>query len=234
MLIHAQTGMRVMPAGTVAPELPEAFDETGTLKAMPATYWQEKTRTDRMLFGHKNALYAFPTIEGIEHINSLIGDRSAIEIGAGNGAFCKALGIPGTDSYQQAHPHYAMLYKLQGQPTINYGAHVRRMDALQAVKFHKPKIVIAAWVTHKYDPLRHANGGNEAGVDEHALLRKVDEYIFIGNSNIHQTKLIFEDIECGIIKTHAVENIIMDSRLFPSRAQGGVDFLVHIKRKKKN
>lgn len=230
MIFHPSTRIKEMPAGTVAPVIPEAFDESGTLKPMPADFWKNRGLTDRMMFGHQNALYAFPTIEGIEHIKRLINGKKAIEIGAGNGAFCKALGITGTDSYQQAEPHYAMLYKLQGQPTIRYGAHVQRMDALQAVKRHRPRVVIATWVTHKYLAERHANGGNEVGVDEHALLKKVDEYIFIGNSNVHQHKLIFEDLECGIIKSHRVENIVMDSHLFPSRAQGGVDFLVHIKR----
>lgn len=210
---------------------PDLFDADGTLQPMPAAFWAQHDRINRATFGHHKALYAFPTTEGIDYIRKVIAGRSAIEIGAGNGAFCKALGIPGTDNFQQVLEPYKSYYETMRQPIVNYGSHVERMEAALAVAKYQPKVVLACWVTHLYMPRRHELGGNEIGVDEHFLLSQVDDYIFIGDTYIHSKKPLFRDIFDQKITTHYIENMILDNNMFPSRASRGDSFLIHLKRK---
>lgn len=66
------------------------------------------------------------------------------------------------------------------------------MDAKEAVAFHKPAVVVASWVTHRYDHRRHWAGGNEVGVNESDLLNRVENYIFVGNEQVHRNKQIWD------------------------------------------
>lgn len=210
---------------------PDLFDTEGTLQPMPMDFWRMYNRAERATFGHAHGLYAFPTIEGIEHIRSLIDGRSCIEIGAGNGAFCKALHIPGTDNHQQNMPHYKRYYDQMMQPTVKYGSHVENLEASLAIGKYQPKVVLACWVTHLYLPQRHHLGGNEIGVDEHFLLSQVDDYIFIGDSHVHSKKPIFQDYHAGALQTHYIADMIVDNNMFPARGMKGESFIVHLKRK---
>ena len=209
---------------------PDLFNDAGVLQPMPAAFWEAQTREAKMIFGHKHGLYAFPTIELIEWLKQKLEGLNAIEIGAGNGAFCGALGIKGTDNYQQEIPRYRHLYELTGQPIIKYGAHVEKLDALAAVNKYKPDAVLACWVTHLFDHRRPELKGNEIGVDEGKLLNLVDNYFFVGNTNIHTKKPIFEDLALGRIKTHKVIDLVVDGKGLQSRASGGFNFVVHIQR----
>lgn len=205
------------------------FDSDGVIQPAPCRWWGKHSRCIRMAFGHLHALYAFPTIEIIDHLKGIIDPTSTIEIGAGNGGFCKALGIKGTDNHMQAEPGFRHLYEVAGQPTVNYGQHVEKADALEAIKKYRPKAVLASWVTHRYDPRRHECGGNIVGVDEHKLLELVDDYYFIGNTKIHASKPIFQDIAKRRITSHYVKQIVRDGVV--SRASGGEDVLIHISRR---
>lgn len=221
---------------SVLPKLPliqhsDLFDEDGTLQPMLQSFWAQWNREQRATFGHHHGLYAFPTVEGIQLIRELIGDRAAIEIGAGNGAFCKALGIPGTDNYQQAMPKYKAYYRKMNQPIVKYGSHVERLEASVAIAKYKPQVVIASWVTHLYMPQRHHLGGNEIGVDEHYLLSEVEDYIFIGDTHVHAKKPLLQDYEAGKITTHKIHNVYLGNDLFPSRGMRGDSFMLHFKRK---
>lgn len=215
-----------LPAGAII-EDPNLFDEKGVIQPMPAAWWAAQSREDRMRFGHHHALYSFPTVEIIEHLRQVLPPYT-IEIGAGNGGYCQALGITGTDSYQQAQPAIKFLYDLTGQPVVKYGAHVHKLDAITAVKTLGARSVFASWVTHRYIDARAQLGGNVDGVDEHELLSLIDDYFFIGNSNIHTNKPIFQDLAHGRIRTHEIV-AIRQADIY-SRASGGVDFLVHVKR----
>lgn len=210
---------------------PDLFDAEGILQPQPKEFWRGYDRVERATFGHAHGLYAFPTIEGIAYIRELIDNRMAIEIGSGNGGFCKALGIPGTDNYQQAMPQYKRYYDHLMQPTVKYGSHVEKLDAGLAVGKYQPKVVVACWVTHLYIPQRHELGGNEIGVDEHFLLSQVDDYIFIGDTHVHSKKPIFQDYHTGALGTHYIADMIVDNDMFPSRGMKGDSFLVHLKRK---
>lgn len=107
---------------------PDLFDEDGTLQPMPAAFWAEMPREDRQRFGYVHGLYSFPTLETIATLKAML-PAGALEIGAGNGGYCKALEIRGTDSYMQERPDIAAHYAATRQPTVKYGAHVERLDA---------------------------------------------------------------------------------------------------------
>lgn len=163
----------------------------GPLRVVPASVLASTTREERALFGHRHGLYSFPTLELVDFLQQAIGGRTAIEIGAGHGVLAQALGIPATDNLMQNDPLIRAVYASQGQPTISYGEHVEQLDAAQAISKHKPQVVVACWVTHRYDPARHAAGGNMFGVDEESVINACETYIFIGNEQVHAAKSIW-------------------------------------------
>lgn len=168
-----------------------ALDPKGRLKVMPAEFYAATTVEERAVFGARNAAYLLPTMELVSWLKSAIGQRTAIEIGSGNGVLATALGIPGTDSCLQAQPEIAQLYRSAGQKTVDYGQNVLPYAAENAVKNLRPKVVVAAWVTHKYSELRHEAGGNMFGVIEEDVIASCETYIFIGNSHVHKVKSIW-------------------------------------------
>ena len=206
------------------------FDVAGTLLPQPAIFWAEKTMPQRALFGHEHGVYSFPTVEGVEFIRQAIAGRElqTIEVGAGNGGWCKALGIRGTDSYLQRRKDIAARYASMRQPPASYGAHVEKLEAIKAVRKYRPTIVIASWVTQKFRADRFSMRGNVDGVDELRLLELVDEYILIGNTNSHGDKIILEDLHAGA-STHEVAGLITEDVY--SRAQAGEDFIIHLRRR---
>jgi hypothetical protein len=170
---------------------PDALAAPGRPRIMPASFYRDTTVAERALFGQRNGIYGFPTAEQVDWLRAEIGGRSAIEIGAGHGALADALGIPATDSKMQLDPLIAQFYAASGQPTVIYGPDVEQLDAAGALARYRPQVVIATWVTHKFDEARSAAGGNMFGVDEEALLDGCDTYIFIGNTHVHRHKAIW-------------------------------------------
>lgn len=177
----------------------EVLDSNGRLQVLPASYWATTTVEERALFGHNHGIYSFPTVELVNYLTALIGNRKAIEIGSGHGVLADALGIPATDNKQQEMPEYRVHYQLIGQPIVPYGPNVETLDAKDAVRKYKPQVVIACWVTHKYDPRRHSAGGNEVGVNEEKILERCEAYVFIGNQEIHKRKSIWK-------QSHTIEH----------------------------
>lgn len=170
----------------------DALDSDGRLKVLPAEFWAGTTPNERALFGVTHGLYSFPTVELVEHLRTVIGDRTAIEIGAGHGVLAEALGIVATDNFQQRMPKYRAVYEAIRQPIVPYGPNVEDLDARQAVRRHRPQVVIGCWVTQKYDKRRHFAGGNEIGVDEEQLLGRVETYVSVGNQKVHRGKVIWQ------------------------------------------
>jgi len=209
----------------------DLFDADGVLIPQPASFWQSKRREEKVCFGLTHGLYAFPTTELISTVNRMIGGRRAIEIGAGNGGFARALAIPATDNHQERDPKFARIYQLAGHPTINYGPHVEKIDATLAVAKYQPKVVLACWVTHLYDPRRHELGGNVIGVDEQSIMEAVDDYIFIGNTHIHGSKPLLKDLHNGLIATHTVAEYVVGQPMLQSHAAQGTEFLLRLTRK---
>lgn len=169
----------------------EVLGWDGRLKVLSADYWLTTTAEERALFGHRYGYYGFPTVELVEHLKELIGDRKAIEIGSGNGVLAEALGIPATDNRSQEKEPWRTAILLAGQPTVPYGDNVEDCHASRAVRQYKPDVVIGCWVTHKWDPARPEAGGFEAGVDEEDILRNCAQYVLIGNERVHKDKKIW-------------------------------------------
>lgn len=168
-----------------------ALRADGRPRILPAAFWTTTKREERALFGHRHGLYSFPTVELVDRLRELIAGRTAIEIGAGHGVLAEALDIPATDSRQQDKPQYRAIYEQMGQATVPYGPNVVELHASRAVRHYKPQVVIGCWVTHKYDPARHAAGGNEVGVDEPDILRNCETYVVVGNEQVHAGKAIW-------------------------------------------
>lgn len=171
---------------------PEVLGPDGRLRVLPAEYWATTSPEERALFGHRHGVYGFPTTELVEYLKELIGDRKAIEIGAGSGVLAEALGIPATDSKQQEEAEYRAHYATIKQPIVPYGPNVIKCEASEAVRKYKPDVVIGCWVTHKYDMRRHSAGGNEVGVKEEYILDRCETYVVIGNEKVHAGKSIWK------------------------------------------
>ena len=186
------TGVLALNPSGVRDIAPEVLDSDGRLRVLPAEYWATTTSEERALFGHYHGLYSFPTVELVEYLKELIGDRSAIEIGAGHGVLAEALGIRATDSRQQEQQKYREHYRRVNQPIVAYGPNIVECDGNRAVRKYKPQVVIGCWITHKYDPRRHAAGGNEAGVKEEEIVAGCDSYVVIGNEQVHASKSIWK------------------------------------------
>ena len=193
------------------------LDDNGYLKILPASVYGDFQWEELRLFCHFYARYGLPTKELIEWLKQTIGDKSAIEIGAGCGDLGRALGIPMTDNFMQEWPEVQLMYTVSGQPLIKYGAEVERIDALDAAKKYKPDIIIGQWVTHWIDPNlpMPAGGGNMYGIKEDLLLRECKSYIVIGNRKVHCHKQILkmphQELEFPFIKSRAhdpKENVI--------------------------
>lgn len=170
---------------------PEVLGADGRLKVLPAEYWATTTPIERGVFGVRNGLYSFPTTELVEYLGNLIDGRPAIEIAAGHGVLAAALGIPGTDNYQQLAPGVRDFYEKTGQAIAPYGPNVERLDDQEAIKVHRPRVVIGCWVTHRYDPARHAAGGSETGPDERQIIDQVETYVTVGNQKVHAGKAVW-------------------------------------------
>jgi hypothetical protein len=198
---------------------PQALDEHGVLRVLPAAFWAQTTAQERALFGARTGIYGFPTAELVARLQDIIAGRSAIEIGAGHGVLAKALGIRATDSFQQRVPEYREWYEKQTLVTVPYGAHVEELHAARAVRRYRPQVVIACWVTHRYNRHQHERGGNVAGVDEVELLREIETYVLVGNTEVHRQKPLWS-------KPHEIE---YPPYVF-SRAQNGTrDFIAVFK-----
>lgn len=167
----------------------DALESPGRPRVLPAAWWATTTPQERALFGARHGIYSFPTVELVQWLREFIGGRSAIEIGAGHGALAAALGIPATDNHHQADDHLSVAYyRAHGQVPVTYGAHVEKLDGNAAVVKYRPQVVVACWVTHRYDPKRHAAGGNMFGVDESKVIQACEHYVLIGNAAVHKDK----------------------------------------------
>lgn len=164
------------------------LDDKGLLKVMPSSFYREIPQADLAYWCHNNAVYGLPTHELVWLIQKEIAGKKAIEIGAGNGCLGRALGIPITDSCIQASERYKDIYDAAGQPTIKYPKDIIKMTAEEALDHYKPEVVVASWVTQKWR--KGQKDGFQHGVNEEALLRRVEKYIFFGNHEIHRHKII--------------------------------------------
>jgi hypothetical protein len=168
------------------------LDAHGRLQVVPGAVLAETSAEERMMFGVRRGVYGLPTTELCDFLRDRIGGRTAIEIGAGTGVLARTLGIVATDNRQQEDAAVRTYYRSLGQPTVPYGPNVEKLDAHHAVAQHGPQVVIACWVTHRFDPMAPHAGGSETGVDEAAIIASCEEYIFVGNEHVHRNKPIWK------------------------------------------
>ena len=197
----------------------EIYDQNEELKILPYCFYDNIEPTHIRQFCVENGIYCLPTSELIDFLKNEIKGKKAIEIGAGHGAIGRELQIHATDSCMQLNSEIQILYKSVNQPIVKYGKNVEKYDADDAVYTFKPDIVIAAWVTHKYDPRQRYREGNQWGVREEKILKKVEKYIFIGNTSPHKFKPILD------LPHETFESIMLVSRLFK---RNGVKDLIWI------
>lgn len=170
------------------------LDDNGNLKPAPAASLINVDKNELRVFCHKHGIYSVPSIELISVLDDLILDKDkAIEIGAGNGVYGRALGIKMFDNYMQSIKNAKKFrgviesYAITGQPLVQYGDDVIEMDGNEAIRLNKPETLVMAWVTHKYKPSDPTRGGNMFGVDMEALMRRkhLKRIILIGNKHVH-------------------------------------------------
>lgn len=166
------------------------LDNEGQLKVVPSEVYASIKPWERLrLWTHLHAVYGLPTTELVEYIQGIIGGRTAIEIGSGNGALGRALEIPRTDNLCQTWPDVSLFYAMTGQPVIKYGKDVEKLEALEAVKKYCPQVIVASWVT-QYSDGRNGRPGSMYGVNEAAMLDLpgVETYILFGSIRNHNHK----------------------------------------------
>lgn len=167
------------------------LDPNGKLLVKPYEELKDIPQEEISQFCVRHGFYSLPTMELIDFLFEEMGeDKSKVlEIGAGNGVYCRELGIRGVDNFMQLNPKIKDHYKTMRQAIVPYDhENIEKIDGLEAVKKYKPDVVIASWFTHKYNPQQHFRGGNQFGVDEAKMLKKIKKYIFIGNEKTHAMK----------------------------------------------
>lgn len=174
--------------------IPELLDEAGRMRLLSAAELDAIERRSLRMFCHIHGRYGLPTVELIAWLKAFIGDRKAIEIGAGAGDLAYHLGIPATDSWLQTRPDIAQYYAMTGQPIIRYPNFVEKLEAIEAVRKHRPQVVIGCWVTHWVSPNKTPeNGvGNMFGIKEHLILDRGITYVMIGCEHVHRFKPIMQ------------------------------------------
>ncbi len=173
-------------------ELDAACLAGGVLQPMPSAFYASRDPSELAAWAIANGFYCLPTTELIAWLREQIAGETAIEVGAGHGAIGRALGIPVTDSRQQERPEVAELYRGMGQPPVRYPADVEALTALEAAEKYRPRVIVAAWTTWRYDPRNHDRGGNVNGIDESKLLGKrfLSRYIQVEHARVHARRPI--------------------------------------------
>ena len=167
--------------------------DNGLLKVLDCATLRAIPQEHLMIWGGKRGIYTFPTTELIAWLKDRIAGRRAIEICAGNAATGRALGIVRTDSYIQTDPNMVAFYQVINQHPIEPPKDVDKFEANDAVDVFKPKVVVGCYVTQKYLPGDEGPpsiGSSVYGVDELAMLSKIETYINVGNDISHQDKRI--------------------------------------------
>lgn len=175
----------------------KVFPDGDHIGLFPAKTLLDIPRNDLRALCALTARYGVVTKEAVDFLRDNMDMSSTIEIGAGMGDWSHHLGITGTDSAVQARPEYASIYLSLGQAPINPPPSIHRLEALEAVRVHKPNTVLGVWVTQRFDA---AAGDKEGiaqsfveGVDEEKLFCSgIKRYIMIGNTDQHAKKRIMK------------------------------------------
>lgn len=170
------------------------LDKKGRIRLFPAAFYKALPPDALSIWCLQQARYGIPTVELVEWLKNEIGDRKAIEVGAGNGDLGYHLGIVSTDSYAQAsRPEMQLTYAATGQVPTAPKPDVLKLSAVDAVKRLKPKVVVASWLTRKFIKGKDKEGVAQAfayGAEEEKIWENCHTYIHIGNVNSHGKKTL--------------------------------------------
>lgn len=178
-------------------EVEEKFVENGRLKEMSCADYLSLPFPVMFNLMNKYSIYVAPTIEFLDYLDDLIGDKSCIEICAGMGYIGKGLNLEHiTDSYVQVSDKEvnATLIARGGVPT-NPPSFVEKLEAVKAVKKYHPHTVLVCYGTHK----DLFGSGTSFGVDYKELKRYCRRIIFVGNALTHRESPILrmaQTIQC--------------------------------------
>ncbi len=172
----------------------------GKLQPMPSAFYELQDRQSLSAWCIIRGFYCLPTLELIDWLRERVGDElgpgqpSVIEVGAGHGAIGRALGIPTTDSREHEEPAMAAAIQAMRQGLTICPPDVEKATAAEAAEKYRPHTLIASWVTWRYNPMRHDDGGSDRGVDWRKMLAKpfLQRLIFIGHERIHAPMGIFD------------------------------------------
>lgn len=183
---------------------PLFYDKDGLTVPVPAGVIKSIDPQKLRLFNHVTGMYGMITTELVDFLRDYIGDRTAIEIGAGLGTLGRALKIPRTDNKMQNWPEIQISYQMTRQPTIVYPSDVEELDAIAAIEKYKPDVVIGSYITHKYKAAQHHMGGNMYAPDEIAISKLASEYIMLGNMDVHSHNRLIKNkkINVRILQTN--------------------------------
>ena len=180
------------------------------LKPVFASELRKVNHIDLIYWCNINGYYSIPSIELMDTLREYLPeDKKLLEIGAGNGVYGRHLNVRMTDNFQQ-HPKNRARFRNSiasrekaGLGLVPYGDDVEECDARDAISLYKPNVVLAAWVTQKYNPTKPHLKGNMYGVSYQWILnrRHVDSIILIGNKRIHKNIDIMDkphiELECS-------------------------------------
>lgn len=161
----------------------------GGVRLLPASEYARFPRHHVQMWCVRNARYQLPTTELVEWLRSEIGGRKAIEVCSGQGDLGRHLEIPMSDNRCQQRPDVQAYYEIIRQKPTNPPGDVPEADAVAAVKWLKPQVVVGAWVTHRFTGDLQL-GGNEFGPVEEEILALSETYIHVGSEATHGRKPI--------------------------------------------
>lgn len=147
----------------------------------PFSFYTKYTMNQKWLMMTKKDVYVLPTEELCDFLDKIIGEKSAIEIGAGKGYLGRELGIHITDSYAKRYPYPMQKDKESGLSTIVYPKDVEKIDAIMSVKKYHPHTVLSSFLVSE----RSYPDGKKFGVKNKELLKMCKRYIHIGNLDLH-------------------------------------------------
>lgn len=170
------------------------LDENLTIRPVESKILHEIPIKHLQIWAHHNAIYQIITTELLEFLRNEIAGLKTIEICAGAGIISRELGIIGTDSFMQKSKLFKAHAASLGQEITKPGKHVKKYEALDAIRMFKPECVIGTFASQKttYGEYVQKIQGSPYGVDEIELLGRVLKYINIGNKDTHFGKHIFK------------------------------------------
>jgi hypothetical protein len=143
--------------------LPDLLDGDGRLRLLAAADYDAIPADTLRYWCGVNGRYGLPTAELVAWLRDFVGDRHAIEIRSGYGDLAHHLGVRATDSKVQSRPDVAVLYAAMGAATISYPAWVEEIDAVEAVRRHRPAVAIGSWL----HPLDRPDAAGPRGWRQH-------------------------------------------------------------------